>query len=211
MAPAPDFLKVFKSALGRNSARMQHGPANAASGSASGPMLAAVAESEAKAAETAGLAPAMLDPSVVDVLAEKLLLAWLRNRYQLLFPLSFNLSRLDEAQVTVAIEAMIAAAHADGGFEEKERARIQELLEKFGANEEIRARFDASLAHPSALHKFLGQVRDIQTGALVYAVSLMTVDQRKPAHWHYLRYLAARLRLSEELTGSLEQRFRSAG
>jgi uncharacterized membrane protein YebE (DUF533 family) len=38
----------------------------------------------------------------------------------------------------------------------------------------------------------------------------MAIDQRKPVNRHYLRYLAARLQLSEELVGSLEQRFRSS-
>jgi uncharacterized membrane protein YebE (DUF533 family) len=56
----------------------------------------------------------------------------------------------------------------------------------------------------------LGRVRDVQTGALVYAASLMAVDQRKPVNRLYLRYLAARLQLSDELVASLEQRYRSS-
>jgi uncharacterized membrane protein YebE (DUF533 family) len=50
-------------------------------------------------------------------------------------------------------------------------------------------------------------VHDVQTGALVYAASLMAVDRRQPVNRYYLRYLAARLQLSEELAGSLEQRY----
>jgi uncharacterized membrane protein YebE (DUF533 family) len=38
----------------------------------------------------------------------------------------------------------------------------------------------------------------------------MAVDQRKPVNRFYLRYLAARLQLSDELVASLEQRYRSS-
>jgi uncharacterized membrane protein YebE (DUF533 family) len=39
----------------------------------------------------------------------------------------------------------------------------------------------------------------------------MAVDHRKPVNRYYLKYLGARLQLSDELVDSLEQRFRSAG
>ncbi len=36
----------------------------------------------------------LIDQSILDVLAEKVLLAWLRNRYQLLFPFALDFKRL---------------------------------------------------------------------------------------------------------------------
>ena len=51
--------------------------------------------------------------------------------------------------------------------------------------------------------------RGSNLAALIYAASLMAVDQRKPTNRLYLRYLASRLQLSEELVGSLEQRYRT--
>lgn len=62
-----------------------------------------------------------VDPGIVNALASKVLLAWLRNRYQLLFPFSFDLRRLDRTQAELAIHAMVAAAQADGSFDGKER------------------------------------------------------------------------------------------
>lgn len=158
-----------------------------------------------------GYAASALDPGIVDVLAEKVLLAWLRNRYQLLFPFAFDLRRVDEDQAELLVHAMVAAAQADGAFDEKERERIEGALGLVGPGEDAKALLAAALDRPKPLHEILGQVHDVQTGARVYAVSLMAVDQRKTVNRWYLRYLAARLQLSEELVGSLEQRFHSAG
>ncbi len=156
-------------------------------------------------------ADAAFDPSIVAVLAEKVLLAWLRNRYQLLFPFALDLRRLDKPQAELLLHAMITAAQADGALEGKKRERIEGALSLVNPSDNMRALLEAALAHPKPLNEILGQVHDIQTGALVYAASLMAVDPRKPVNRHYLRYLAARLQLSEELVGSLERRFHSAG
>lgn len=155
--------------------------------------------------------PAAPDHGIVNVLAEKILLAWLRNRYQLLFPFAFDLHRLDEDQAELLVQAMVAAARADGAFDDKERERIEEALSRIGPGETAKVFLAAALDRPKPLHEILGRTPDVQTRARVYAVSLMAVDQRNAVNRCYLRYLAARLQLSEELVASLEQRFRSAG
>jgi hypothetical protein len=154
---------------------------------------------------------AEFDPGIVCVLSEKVLLAWLRNRYQLLFPFALDLRRLDERQAELLIHAMIAAAQADGSFDGNERKRIEGTLSLVDPDEDESAFLEAVINQPKPLNEILKDVHDVQTGALVYAASLMAVDQRKPVNRYYLKYLAARLQLSEELTGSLEQRYRSSG
>jgi hypothetical protein len=149
------------------------------------------------------------DPGIVHVLADKVLLAWLRNRYQLLFPFLLDLSRLDERQSAVATQAMIAAAQADGTFDLKERERIGEIARRMGAGAAVA--LEDAIADQQPLAAVLAQVSDVQTAALIYAVSLMAVNQRSSVNRLYLKYLATRLRLSEELVGSLEQRFHSSG
>jgi len=67
-----------------------------------------------------------------------------------------------------------------------------------------------ALEQPRPLSRLLAEVEDVQTGARIYAASLLSIDQRKPVNRHYLRYLAARLQLPKELARSLEQRFRAA-
>ncbi len=161
-------------------------------------------------ADVARVAPEF-DPGIVCVLSEKILLSWLRNRYQLLFPFALDLRRLDERQAELLVHAMIAAAQADGSFDGKERKRIEGTLSLVDPDEDERAFLEAVINQPKPLNEILKDVHDVQTGALVYAASLMAVDQRKPVNRYYLKYLAARLQLSEELVGSLEQRYRSSG
>ena len=151
------------------------------------------------------------DPGLVDVLAEKVLLAWLRNRYQLLFPFALDLHRLDAGGAELLVHAMIAAAEADGFLDDKERERIEGALSLVDRCDDKRTFLDAALGRPKSLNEVLREISDVRTGALVYAASLMAVDERKPVNRHYLKYLAVRLQLSEELVGSLEQRFRLSG
>lgn len=160
--------------------------------------------------DRAAPAASELDSGIVGVLAEKVLLAWLRNRYQLLFPFTLNLRSLDRDQAELLVHAMIAAAQADGSFDRREQERIEGTLSLVNASESERSFLDGALRNPKPLNEILGTVHDVQTGALVYAASLMALDERKTVNRYYLKYLAARLQLSEELTGSLEQRYRSS-
>jgi Protein of unknown function (DUF533) len=155
--------------------------------------------------------PVALDPGIVNVLAEKVLLAWLRNRYQLLFPLALELHRLDRAQSELLFYAMVSASHADGCIDGKERERIEGAMDRIDFSDEERSFLATALAHPKPLNEILAEARDVYTSALVYAASLMAVDQRKQVNRYFLKYLAARLQLSEELVESLGQRFGSSG
>ena len=204
MAQAPEFLThLVRTALGRTADDVA-APETQRDGGMQGPAVPAPDSGE-------GAGPRLFDPGVVGVLAEKVLLAWLRNRYQLLFPFAFDLRRLDQAQAELVIHAMVAAAQADGTFDGKERERIEGTLDLVKLGEDERGFLAAAFDRPKPLNDVLREVHDVQTGAMVYAASLLAVDQRKPVNHYFLRYLAARLQLSEELVGSLEQRFRSSG
>ena len=201
MTGATEFLTTLvRSALGRGGRGEEQSPA---------PIPAPEAAPEAETAEAEE--PAGPDPGLVCILSEKVLLAWLRNRYQLLFPFVLDLRRLDRAQADLFIRAMVAAAQADGGFDGRERERIEGMLSLVNPDAADRSVLDAALSGQRPLNEVLREVRDVQTAALFYAASLMAVDRRNPVNHHYLRYLAARLQLSDELVTSLEQRFRSSG
>ncbi|UEM07913.1 tellurite resistance TerB family protein (plasmid) [Skermanella rosea] len=201
MTAATEFLSTLvRSALGRGGREEEPSPAPIPAPEA------APAASEVGTAETDGSAGP--DPGLVCILSEKVLLAWLRNRYQLLFPFVLDLRRLDRAQVDLFIRAMVAAAQADGGFDGRERERIEGMLSLVNPDAADRGVLDAALEGQRPLNEVLREVRDVQTAALFYAASLMAVDRRNPVNHHYLRYLAARLQLSDELVTSLEQRFR---
>ncbi len=148
------------------------------------------------------------DEGLLAILGEKVLRAWLRNRSQLLFPFALDLRRLDERQAALLVHAMIAAAAADGSLDRRERERIAGTLRLVDPSDDEQAFLEAALARPKPLNEVLAEVHDGQTGALVYAAALMAVDRRQAVNRYFLKYLAARLQLSEELAGSLEQRYR---
>jgi uncharacterized membrane protein YebE (DUF533 family) len=209
MLQTPERLtQLVRTALGRDRGEMgadavDGGGLNLASVLPAAPLPEAVAKEPTEAEGS--------DPGVVAVLAEKVLLAWLRNRHQLLFPFALDLNRLDANQAGLLVDAMILAAQADGTFDGKERERIDGALGHVGAGVRAQTNLDEALERPKTLNEVLRNVHDVQSGALVYAASLMAVDHRKPVNRYYLKYLAARLQLSDELVDSLEQRFRSAG
>ena len=113
-----------------------------------------------------------------------------------------DLRRLDRTQADLFIHAMIVAAQADGSCDGRERGRIEGTLALVNHDVVERGFLDAALEHPKPLNELLRQVRDVQTGALFYAASLLAVDRRNPVNHHYLRYLAARLQLSDELVAT---------
>ncbi len=152
--------------------------------------------------------PQGLDPGIACTLAEQVLQAWLRNRYQLLFPFAVDLRRLAPAQAELVLHAMVAAAEADGTVDDRERARMAGVVDMTHPGNP--AALDDAIANPGCLHALLRDVRDVQSAALFYAASLLAIDPRNPVNRHYLRYLVARLQLSDDLARSLEQRFRAS-
>lgn len=154
--------------------------------------------------------PAEHDKPLIEIVAAKVLAGWLRNRQQLLIPFTIDLQKLEPGQVDMLLPAMIVAAQADGTVDGKERDRVRAALERLNASAEQLAGLDAALERPRPLAHALADVKDVQTGAVVYAASLLAIDRRKLVNRQYLRYLAARLQLPKDLARSLEQRFFAA-
>ena len=154
--------------------------------------------------------PAEHDESVVEVLAAKILIDWLRNRQQLLVPFRIDLQKIDPAQLELLFHSMVTAAQADGTVDGRERARVRAALEHLNATPEQLGALDSALDETKPLALVLADVKDVQTGAIVYAASLLAIDRRKLVNRQYLRYLAARLQLPKDVSRSLEQRFYAA-
>jgi uncharacterized membrane protein YebE (DUF533 family) len=168
-----------------------------------------MAESAAAHSEALATAPAQ-DETIVQVLAAKVLIDWLRNRQQLLVPLKLDLQQLDEHEAALVVQAMAAAAYADGPLEDAKRERLDAALKFVDASENHRAALADALENSRALREVLQDVKDVQTGAIFYAASLLAIDRRKLVNRQYLRYVAARLGLSQELSRDLARRFGSA-
>lgn len=146
----------------------------------------------------------------IEMLGAKILIDWLRNRQQLLVPFKLDLQQLDGQQVDTLMQAMIAAAQAEGPAPEGVPARLKTALNALNASAAHEAAFQRACTHPLPMHQVLAQVPDVQAGALVYAASVLATDRRKLVNRQYLRYLAARLHLPRDLARSLEQRYAAA-
>lgn len=150
------------------------------------------------------------DEAVVDVLAAKVLIDWLRNRQQLLVPFRLDLHKLEAHHAELVIQAFAAAALADGPLDQAKRERLDAALAFASASDEQRASLWRAVEHAKPLREVLMGVTDVRTGAIFHAASLLAIDRRKRVNRHYLRYLAARLQLSEDLSRDLERRFSAA-
>ena len=168
---------------------------------------APVAPEPEEAVRPAG--PAEHDETIVEVLAAKILIDWLRNRQQLLVPFTIDLQKLEEREASLLVEAMLAAAQADGTVDGNERERVDSALELLNAGDPQRAMVDRIIEKPRPLAHILADVTDVQSAGIFYAASLLAVDRRKLVNRQYLRYLAVRLQLPRELARSLEQRYRA--
>lgn len=101
------------------------------------------------------------------------------------------------------LQAMVAAAKADGHVTPDERARIDSQLATLGLGAEASAMIAAELDMPLDAGRIAALARSEEEAAEIYAASLLTVDPNGPAEKGYLAMLAARLNLHPGLVAHL--------
>lgn len=106
--------------------------------------------------------------------------------------------RADEL-ATHLLQAMIAAAKADGHVTPEERAKIDGQLAKLGLEDEAAALIAAELDAPLDVGRIAALAQTEAEAAQIYAASLLAVDPDSPAEKAYLTDLAARLKLDQGL------------
>ena len=106
------------------------------------------------------------------------------------------------------VQAMIAAAKADGHIDQSEHRRIFEQLNKLDLDAESKAFLLEELGKPLDLDAVvkLGVTPEVATE--IYTASVLAVDVDSPAEGAYLQMLAARLNLAPAL---VEQIHATAG
>jgi hypothetical protein len=147
------------------------------------------------------------DEALLQIVASKILLARLRNLHQLLMPFTVDLQKLEPVVLQAVLDGMVTAARADGAGEGEDRRRVEAVLDHLHASDEHRSDAERAMRAPRPLADVLADIPDVQTGAILYAVSVLAIDARVAVNRQYLRYLAARLDLPPQLTTSIEQRF----
>ncbi len=103
------------------------------------------------------------------------------------------------------IQAMIAAANADGHIDAAERQRIFDHVNELGISREERAMLLDALENPAGVKEIAMQVRDQETAVEVYLASTLALDSNCGEGRRYLNALAFVLELPSELTNHLEQ------
>ena len=102
------------------------------------------------------------------------------------------------------LQAMVAAAKADGTVTDGECAAIEVQLAKLGLAAEAQALIAAELAAPLDVGRIAALARTPQEAAAIYTASLLVVNRGGAAEKGYLAMLAARLGLEDGLVAGLE-------
>ena len=103
------------------------------------------------------------------------------------------------------VEAMAAAARADGTLDDEERRRILARAGEAGLDAGELAFVERAIAQPPTAAELAARVGDAEQAQQVYAASLLAVRVDTDAERAYLGDLAARLRLSAETVTRLHR------
>ena len=117
-----------------------------------------------------------------------------------------------EAHSHAILQAMLAAAKADGRIDEREQAAIQAELQRHAGEPQLQAWIDAEMRKPlDAAEVAQAAQGDPAVAAEMYLVSVMLVDDQQDAERTYLDELAYNLNLDPELQAHLEQQAKTGG
>ena len=116
----------------------------------------------------------------------------------------------EEQQSMLLLQAMIAAAKADGHVDDAEKNRIQEVVKSMGATEQVNRFVQQELDKPLDPAEVAGSVSRPEQAAEVYLASLLVVDEQNYMEKAYLQELAKQLQLDRGLVADLEAQVLSA-
>lgn len=115
-----------------------------------------------------------------------------------------------ESRAMLLVQAMIAAACADGHLDARERERILTRVDELGMAPDEKALVFDALRSPLSLSELGQRVDCPELAAEVYLASLLVVDEERTAARLYLDALAHRLRLPEGLVAQIHQQVDAA-
>ena len=107
------------------------------------------------------------------------------------------------------IEAMIAAANADGEIDMEEKNTILQHLQSADSDQEGIDYFQSLLVNPPRLNDILKQVNNNKLAQQLYTVSLLAIRVDTDAEQQYLQDLANGLKLTQAQVLQLDEQFKS--
>lgn len=102
------------------------------------------------------------------------------------------------------IQAMIAAAHADGRIDAGEHDKIIGSLKQAGLDGEAEAFFAKELNSPVSVQELAQSVKSPQEAVQLYAAARIAVADNSPAEQAFLTSLAAALKLDPKLAAHID-------
>lgn len=120
---------------------------------------------------------------------------------------SFNPAQAPQGEAGFAliiVQAMIAAARADGQIDEAERVRIVDRFRLAGIGEEAESFLIGELEKPLDLDAIVAAARDDAQKVELYTASRLAIDPDTRAERGYLNLLAGRLNLPDALVEHIE-------
>ena len=102
------------------------------------------------------------------------------------------------------IQAMIAAAKADGHIDEKERANIMDKVQVSGLDSEAERFLEKELADPLDIDALVAAARTEEQKVELYTASRLAIEADTRAERGYLDLLAGRLGLPDALVDHIE-------
>jgi uncharacterized membrane protein YebE (DUF533 family) len=102
------------------------------------------------------------------------------------------------------LQAMIAAAKADGHIDDAERARIMAKVQVSGLDSQAEAFIEKELADPISMDALAAAAKTEEQKVEIYTASRLTVDPDNRAERGYLDLLAGRLGLADALVDHIE-------
>ncbi len=113
-------------------------------------------------------------------------------------------STMNNSFALTLVQAMIAAAKADGHIDDAERARILEKVKISGLDEEAEAFLAKELAEPVNLDELVAAAQTEEQKVELYTASRLAIDPDNRAERGYLDMLAGRLGLPDALVDHIE-------
>lgn len=111
----------------------------------------------------------------------------------------------DSLHNTLILQAMIAAAKADGHIDSAEMARIEQALDNMGADQQVRQLVQQEMNKPLDPAEIARLAKSPQQASEIYLASLIVADEQNFMEKAYLQELAKQLNLAQEVVAQLEQ------
>lgn len=101
------------------------------------------------------------------------------------------------------VQAMIAAAHADGGIDGEESKRILDAFQQVELTAEEKGALIGEMASPVSIEDLARAATGPEVAAEIYGASLLAIQVDHPAEKAYLERLATRLNLAPEVVAGI--------